>query len=361
MPGLGYNLIEVFSKAEADATPAGTQGQVWLQDYDNSTCTWELSDAQISSIVSSMANDPKVSGFYFSNEPHPWDCPNAYAQHKARSDLIHSLAPTKYTLIGIDANDRKHFDGQVAGWAGTADYINYNPYVCFGSNTTTCDYAWEDHVISAAQNLYETTRQRYFISLQAFRTLDGWWRWPTASEEAQMLDRLKNPLLTGLGGYLTFSWNWESAPLLDHPDVLAEIQAYNLGKPSTCCAGSTPPPPTTTTTTTTTTTPTTTTSPTTTGSTTTADTTLPTAPTNLHVSDGTRTSLTLGWDPSFDNTGVARYRVWRGSTLLGTTLSPLWFDAPLKCFKSYTYAVEAIDLAGNVSPRAVYTSDCSFH
>src|SRR4029453_11935565 len=77
MPGLGYNLIEGFSKAEADATPAGTQGQGWLQDYDNSTCTWELPAAQISSIVSPMANAPKVSGFYFSKEPHPWDCPNA--------------------------------------------------------------------------------------------------------------------------------------------------------------------------------------------------------------------------------------------------------------------------------------------
>ena len=57
----GYNLIEVFSKAEADATPAGTQGQVWLGDYTNApTCDWQQSDATISAMVSSMANDPKV-------------------------------------------------------------------------------------------------------------------------------------------------------------------------------------------------------------------------------------------------------------------------------------------------------------
>ena len=355
MPEFGYNLIEVFSKAEADATPAGTQGQVWLQDYDNSTCTWELTDAQITTLVSAMANDPKVSGFYFSNEPDPFACPNAPAQHKARSNLIHLLAPTKYTLIGLDANWRDHFNKYGSMWVGTADYLNYNPYICFGSNTSTCDYAWLDHVLSVAQSL----PQPYFVSLQAFKSSDGWWRWPTALEEAQMLNRLKDPALTGLRGYLTFSWNWDNDPLLVHPDVLAEIQAYNLGKPSPCCGA---PPPTTTdpTTTTTTTAPTaTTTTPTT--PTSTADTTPPTSPRNLHVSSGTRTSVNLAWDVSFDDVGVAGYRVWRGTTVLGVTVSLSWFDSGLKCAKSYTYSVAAIDLAGHVSPRATYTGICSFH
>ena len=50
-----------------------------------------------------------------------------------------------------------------------------------------------------------------------------------------MLNRLKNPALTGLRGYLTFSWNWQNDPLSSHPGVLAEIQAYNLGRRSPCC------------------------------------------------------------------------------------------------------------------------------
>ena len=90
--------------------------------------------------------------------------------------------------------------------------------------------AWLDHVISAAQSL----RQPYFIALQAFAEGDEW-RWPTPREEAQMLNRLKNPALTGLRGYLTFSWNWQNDPLSSHPGVLAEIQAYNLGRRSPCC------------------------------------------------------------------------------------------------------------------------------
>ena len=232
MPTYGYNLIDVTSKDEADAVAPGTQAQVWLFDYDNRTCTWEKNDTYIRDVVSSMANDPHVAGFYFSNEPDPFACPTAPQQHKGRNALIHSLAPTKYTLIGIDANWRDHFDRYGSMWVGTADYVNYNPYICYEWNTSTCDFAWLDHVLQTAQSL----PQPYFIALQAFRE-KGEWRWPTAAEEAQMLNRLKDPTLTGLRGYLTFSWNWQNDPLLNHPAVLAEIQAYNLRLPSPCCGG----------------------------------------------------------------------------------------------------------------------------
>src|SRR6266700_288988 len=142
MPTYGYNLIDVTPKDEADAVPPGTQAQVWLFDYDNKTCTWEKSDTYIRDIVSSMANDPHVAGFYFSNEPDPSACPTAPQQPKDRNALIHSLAPTKYTLIGIDANWRDHFDRYGSMWVGTADYVNYNPYICYEWDTATCDFAW---------------------------------------------------------------------------------------------------------------------------------------------------------------------------------------------------------------------------
>src|SRR5712691_6314202 len=214
----GYNLIDVSTKSEADATPAGTQGQLWLYDYDNSSCAWEKDDTYIRNMVSSVANDPKVAGFYFSNEPDPFACPNAPQQHKDRDALIKSLAPTKYTLIGIDANWRQHFDNYGTMWKGTADYINYNPYICYVSQP--CDFAWEDHVLQVARSV----GQPFFVALQAFKEGTEW-RWPTAGEERQMLQKLCG---TGAQGYLTFSWNWQNDPLPNHPGVLAEIHKFNL-------------------------------------------------------------------------------------------------------------------------------------
>ncbi len=246
MRGYGYNLIDVSTVDEANAVPSGTRAQVWLYDYDNKTCGWEKDDAYVRSIVSPLAHDPKVAGFYFSNEPDPFACPNAPKQHRERNALIKSLAPDKYTIIGIDANWREHFDRYGKMWVGTADYLNYNPYICYKRDPSNCDFQWLDHVLAVAQSL----PQPYFVALQAFRE-DDEWRWPTAAEEARMLDRLKKRALTRLRGYMTFAWNWQDDPLRNHPAVLAEIQAYNLGKPSPCCSG------TGTTTTTTTTTPTT--------------------------------------------------------------------------------------------------------
>jgi chitodextrinase len=315
MPAYGYNLIDVSTKSEADATPPGTFGQVWLYDYDNRTCTWEKDDTYVRNMVSSMADDPKVAGFYFSNEPDPFACPTAPQQHKQRNALIKSLAPNKYTLIGIDANWREHFDAYGSMWVGTADYINYNPYICYERDTSTCDFAWLDHVLQTAQSL----PQPYFISLQAFREA-GEWRWPTATEETQMLNQLKDPSLTGLRGYLTFSWNWQNDPLLNHPAVLQAIQDFNLG------ASSAP-----------------------------IDISAPTVPNGLTVASTTQTSLSLSWTASSDNVGVTGYDVYSNGTKVGSTAGTRFTVTGLACGTSYTLGVEAYDAAGNHSTRSTTT------
>ena len=92
----------------------------------------------------------------------------------------------------------------------------------------------------------------------------------------------------------------------------------------------------------------------------TADTVAPTAPSGLTVTPS-RTSITLRWTASADNVGVAAYRLWRGATLVGTTTSTSATFSGLACGTSYQLGVEAIDAAGNVSPRAlrtVSTSSC---
>ena len=52
----GWNLADVGGKSAADALPAGMKGLVWVGDYDNSTCNWQMSDATLTTKVKSMGS-----------------------------------------------------------------------------------------------------------------------------------------------------------------------------------------------------------------------------------------------------------------------------------------------------------------
>ena len=95
---------------------------------------------------------------------------------------------------------------------------------------------------------------------------------------------------------------------------------------------------------------------------TTGDTSPPTAPVNLRVKSATQTSIVIVWDSPTDNVGVVLYRIYRDGVKLGEGpgveggLLNQWTDKSVACGKSYTYAVEALDAAGNVGPKALLTA-----
>ncbi|OFW10508.1 MAG: hypothetical protein A3H96_25110 [Acidobacteria bacterium RIFCSPLOWO2_02_FULL_67_36] len=86
----------------------------------------------------------------------------------------------------------------------------------------------------------------------------------------------------------------------------------------------------------------------------TADTTAPTAPANLTVTQGTR-SLTLAWQGSADNVGVTGYQIWRATSASGpftqvaTVSGTSYTNTGLRKGRTYYYYVKAFDAAGNVS------------
>ncbi|MCX9157982.1 alpha-amylase family glycosyl hydrolase [Niveibacterium sp. 24ML] len=75
----------------------------------------------------------------------------------------------------------------------------------------------------------------------------------------------------------------------------------------------------------------------------------PTTPTNLRVTGVTASSVSLAWSASTDNVGVAGYRVSRNGALLGSTTGTAYTDNGLAASTSYSYSVQAYDLAGNTS------------
>ncbi|HSD13388.1 MAG TPA: GEVED domain-containing protein [Flavobacterium sp.] len=81
----------------------------------------------------------------------------------------------------------------------------------------------------------------------------------------------------------------------------------------------------------------------------TADTTAPSAPTNLTASGTTQTTTNLSWTASTDNVGVTGYDVYRGTTLLGTVTTTSYNVTGLTAATAYTFSVKAKDAAGNIS------------
>jgi chitodextrinase len=82
------------------------------------------------------------------------------------------------------------------------------------------------------------------------------------------------------------------------------------------------------------------------------DTTPPSAPGGLAAANVGATSLTLSWDASSDDVGVVGYNVYQGSTRIASPAGTSVSVSGLSAGTSYSFSVEALDAAGNVSPRA---------
>jgi chitodextrinase len=87
-----------------------------------------------------------------------------------------------------------------------------------------------------------------------------------------------------------------------------------------------------------------------------ADTSAPTAPTNL---TGTATAgeVDLSWSASTDDVGVSGYRVLRDGTQIATTTGTTYSDTTVQSSTTYQYSVVAVDAANNPSsPSSVFTA-----
>lgn len=212
----GWNLFDVSSKEEADALPPGTRGLMWLGDYDNSTCEWERSDATLARLLAGTNTDPRVAGFLFSDEPDPFACPRAPAQHRARSQLIHALTGGKLTVAALDGNSGAATLKQMPLWSGTADRLALDPYPCYRGKA--CDFEWIRKVVRAADRAH----LRYWGVAQAFA--NDKWRWPTPAEERRILSIWTASKASAV---MTFAWKWDGHELQDRPRLLDVLRRFN--------------------------------------------------------------------------------------------------------------------------------------
>jgi len=219
----GWNLLDVSSQSSAYQLPRRTRGIMYVGDYDNSTCDWGVSDLALTARVAAMAGDPKVAGYYFSDEPDPYACPSAPDQHRARSQLIHSLDPGKMTVMTMDSNSGQASLDQTPLWVGAADYVGLDPYPC--RQNEPCNFGWIDAIIEAA----DRAGLSYWGVVQAFA--DSTWRWPTAREERHMLCQWAT---SRQSGYVVFAWTWAGQSLSNRPRLLRVLTRFNKGSAAKC-------------------------------------------------------------------------------------------------------------------------------
>lgn len=86
-----------------------------------------------------------------------------------------------------------------------------------------------------------------------------------------------------------------------------------------------------------------------------ADSRPPSVPQGMAFSGSTRTTVSLVWDASTDDIGVAGYRLFKDGVAVATTTRLRHSYRNLRCGTSYTFALEAFDAARNVSNRAEAT------
>lgn len=79
------------------------------------------------------------------------------------------------------------------------------------------------------------------------------------------------------------------------------------------------------------------------------DTTSPTAVSNLIEMAKTDKSISFSWSAATDNVAVTGYEVFRNGTKVGVVPNTSYTDSGLNANTSYTYAVKALDAAGNGS------------
>jgi chitodextrinase len=85
---------------------------------------------------------------------------------------------------------------------------------------------------------------------------------------------------------------------------------------------------------------------------TTIDNVVPSVPASLSATNTTATSITLSWAAASDNVGVTGYRIFRNGSLVGTSASTVFTDNLLTSGVTYTYTVQSLDAANNISAQS---------
>ncbi|MFA1539870.1 hypothetical protein [Actinomadura monticuli] len=235
LQALGYDLVDVRADPSLVAdVPAGMQALLWVGNF---TCgDFELGWDAFERAVQRFGRDPRVYGWYLSDEPNAGDCPEVAAEIRRRAAYVKANAPGQVSFISLTDWPMKPLTPKRVG----VDLVGLDPYPCKGSSETRehCDIGAIDRMVRMA-DAAGIPRTRVAPVLQTFgqgcsKGDKKYWL-PTRAQFREILarwDRLtpRPPL------EISYSWGrqdeWACPTLADatggaHPDLQSLMRARN--------------------------------------------------------------------------------------------------------------------------------------
>jgi hypothetical protein len=242
--GLGFNLFDIGpDKSRIDALGPGQQALVWLGNLDNTNCTPGYSWSEFQSAVRRLAHDPKVFGYFLSDEPHPGTCRNAVRDIRQRADFIRAQDARQKSFIVV--MDAARICGSAMGCEYSelneslthVDFIGIDPFPCrIGGGCDPLKIDLEVQRAVAGGIALKTIVPVFQVFGQTCSPNKAkYYQQPTASELTAMLNEwqalVPHPAFD-------FSYTWRSegpaCPSLDHatgggPSLQSVMKAHNGG------------------------------------------------------------------------------------------------------------------------------------
>lgn len=242
---LGYNLVDMGADRETvDALPAGVRALVWLGSLDNTDCVPRYSWTEFTRAVDRMAGDPKVFGYYLSDEPHPDVCPSAASDIRARADYIHAHDPGRPAFIVVLSPSSRcptdhgcEYD-QLRPAVTHVDLVGVDMFPCHVGAACAVSEIDERVGLAVSNGIPRSAIVPVFQAFgQACTGSSAYYRLPTTSEMRAMLARWRSLVPHPV---FDFTYTWRSGgsacPALDaangaggNADLQSVLRAHNTG------------------------------------------------------------------------------------------------------------------------------------
>jgi hypothetical protein len=219
---LGYTVFDTGPSGVA-SLPSGVQGLVWL----GQKCPTPA-DATFRATVDRLAANPRVFGYYLSDEPHISACPRGPAALASRADYIRyrSRGTQKSFIVLSKIADYKPFRPA----ASHVDLVGLDPYPC-STASPTCPVTKIREKVTAARGagiplgaivpVFQTFGQQNIAG--------GYYRLPTATQMQAMLAEWRRLVPTPVMDY-SYGWGHQSSSnptLVDSRSLQRVMAAHN--------------------------------------------------------------------------------------------------------------------------------------